>query len=139
MSENSLPQFDLKEKVLAVLSLHKYTYAQLAEHIGSTEKELDKQFENNSLEVRTLELISKALRIPLYSFFRGENEVYEYNSDEELFYNVDIWGKDGIKLRTKLMKDVNGEISDAELSKLKKEIKEKEKLVKELENKRKNI
>ena len=137
MSENSLPQFDLKEKVLAVLALHKYTYVQLAEHIGTTEKELDKQFENNSLEVRTLELISKALRIPLYSFFRGENEVYEYNSDEELFYNVDIWGKDGIKLRTKLMKDVNGEISDAELSKLKKEIKEKEKLVKELENKRK--
>jgi len=137
MSESSLPKFDLKEKVLAVLALHKYTYSQLAEHLGTTEKELDSQFENNSLEVRTLELISKALRIPLYSFFRDENGEYDFHADEELFYNVDIWGKDGIKLRTKLKKDEDGNISDEELAKLKQEIKEKEKLVKEIENKRK--
>src|ERR1035437_2427176 len=127
MSENPLPKFDLKEKVLAVLALHKYTYGQLVEYLGITETELNSQFENNSLEVRTLELISKALRIPLYSFFRDENGDYDFHSEEELFYNVDIWGKDGIKLRTKLKKDEDGNISDEELAKLKREIKEKEK------------
>jgi transcriptional regulator with XRE-family HTH domain len=135
MNESSLPQFDLKEKVLAVLAFHKYTYSQLAEHLGTTEKELDSQFENNSLEVRTLELISKALRIPLYSFFREGN--YELNSDEEQYYNIDIWGKDGIKLRTKLNSVEHDSISDKVLENLKKEIKEIEKLIHEIENKRK--
>ena len=135
MSEKSLPKFNLKEKVLDVLAFHKYTYSQLAEYLGTTEKELDTQFENNSLEVRALELMSKALRIPLYSFFREEN--YELNTDEEQYYNIDIWGKDGIKLRTKLNNADTFNISDKELEKLKKEIKELEKLIHEIESKRK--
>lgn len=135
MSENSLPQFNLKEKVLEVLAFHKYTYSQLAEYLGTNEKELDTQFENNSLEVRTLELISKALRIPLYSFFRERD--YELHSEEEQYYNIDIWGKDGIKLRAKLNDVDSINISDKELEKLKNEIKELEKLIHEIENKRK--
>ena len=124
---------NLKDKVVAVLKLNGHSYRDLAEHIGINEKELDKQFADNSLEVRTLELISKALRIPLYSLFRDAN--YELKFDEELYYNVDIWGKEGVQLRTTLKKDANGNISDKELEKLKKEIKEKEKLINEIENK----
>lgn len=126
-------RIDLKEKVLQVLSMNNHTYAELAEHIGLTEKELDRQFADRSLEVRTLELISKALRIPLYSLFR--NTTYEIDYNEELYYNVDIWGKDGIELRTTLKKDAKGNISDDEIEKLRKELKEKENLLKEMESK----
>ncbi len=126
-------KINLKEKVLAVLKLNNHTYAQLVEHVGISEKELDKQFKDNSLEVRTLELISKALRIPLYSLFRDTD--YELKFDEELYYNVDIWGKEGVQLRTILKKDSEGNISDKELQKLKNELKEKERLIHEMETK----
>ncbi len=126
-------KIDLKEKVLQVLKLKNHSYAELAEHIGLSEKELDKQFADNSLEVRTLELISKALRIPLYSLFRNTN--YELKYDEELYYNVDIWGKEGAELRTVLKKDPGRNILEREIEKLKKELKEKEKLLREMENK----
>ena len=121
----------LKDKVLAVLKLNNHTYKELSDHIGLSEKELDKQFQDNSLEVRTLELISKALRIPLYSLFR--DTTYEFKYDEQLYYNVDIWGKDGVELRTVLKKDSNGNISDSEIEKLRKELQEKEKRLKEME------
>ena len=124
---------NLKDKVLAVLKLNDHTYAQLAEYVSIPEKELDKQFADNSLEVRTLELISKALRIPLYSLFRDAG--YEVKYNEELYYNVDIWGKEGVQLRTTLKKDAQGNISDKELERLKEELKEKERLIKEIENK----
>ena len=126
-------KIDLKEKVLAVLKMNNHTYSELAEHIGLPEKELDRQFADNSLEVRTLELISKALRIPLYSLFR--DTTYQFNLNEELYYNVDIWGKDGIELRTTLKKDAKGNIGDDEMEKLRKELMEKERLLKEMETK----
>ena len=126
-------KINLKEKVLQVLKLNSHTYAELAEHVGLSEKELDKQFADNSLEVRTLELISKALRIPLYSLFR--DTTYEFNFDEELYYNVDIWGKEGVELRTVLKKDSSGNIADGEIDKLRKELQEKENLLREMETK----
>ena len=126
-------KINLKDKVLEVLKLQKHSYPELAEHVGLSEKELDKQFSDNSLEVRTLELISKALRIPLYSLFRDTN--YQFNYDEELYYNVDIWGKDGVELRATLKKDSLGNISQVEIEKLKTQLKEMEKLVNELETK----
>ena len=129
-------KINLKEKVLQVLKMNNHTYSELAEHVGLPEKELDKQFADNSLEVRTLELISKALRIPLYSLFRDTN--YEFKYDEELYYNVDIWGKEGVELRTTLKKDEHGNISDDELQKLKRELKEKERIIQEMETKLKN-
>ena len=126
-------KINLKEKVLAVLKFNNHTYSELAEHVGLQEKELDKQFADNSLEVRTLELISKALRIPLYSLFRDTN--YEFKYDEELYYNVDIWGKEGVELRTVLKKDSDGNIAEGEIEKLRKELREKEKLLREMETK----
>ena len=127
------PKIDLKEKVLQVLKMNDHTYAELAEHVGLSEKELDKQFADNSLEVRTLELISKALRIPLYSLFRDTN--YDINFNEELYYNVDIWGREGVELRLTLKKDPDGNISDDEMEKLRNELKEKERLLREMESK----
>ena len=135
MAKNT-SSINLKDKVLAVLKLNGHTYRELAEHVGIPEKELDKQFADNSLEVRTLELISKGLRIPLYSFFR--DKPHKINFDEELYYNVDIWGKEGVQLRTTLKKDTKGNILNKELEKLKKELKEKEKMIREIENKKKN-
>ncbi len=126
-------KINLKEKVLQVLKLNNHSFSELAEHVGLSEKELDKQFNDKSLEVRTLELISKALRIPLYSLFRDTN--YELNFNEELYYNVDIWGRDGVELRTVLKKDASGNIAEGEIEKLRKELQEKEKLLRELENK----
>ena len=126
-------KINLKEKVLQVLKMQSHCYSELSEHVGLSENELDKQFADNSLEIRTLELISKALRIPLYSLFR--NTTYELKNDEELYYNVDIWGKDGVELRTTLKKDSKGNILDNEIEKLRKELKEKEQLLKEMENK----
>ena len=123
----------LKEKVLQVLKLNNYTYSQLADHVGLSEKVLDKQFADNTLEVRTLELISKALRIPLYSLFRDTN--YELKFDEELYYNVDIWGKEGVELRTVLKKDSLGNIAEGEIEKLRKELQEKERLLRDMESK----
>ena len=126
-------KINLKDKVLQVLKLQKHSYSELAEHVGLPEQELDKQFLDNSLEVRTLELISKALRIPLYSLFRDTN--YEFKYDEDLYYNVDIWGKDGVELRATLKKDSSGNISQEEIEKLKTQLKEMEKLIREMENK----
>ena len=126
-------KINVKEKVVQVLQMNNHTYSELAEHIGLSEKELDKRFADNSLEVRTLELISKALRIPLYSLFRDTN--YEFKYDEKLYYNVDIWGKEGVELRTTLKKDEHGNILDDELDKLKRDLKEKERIIQEMENK----
>ena len=131
MSDKNSPSINLKNKVLTVLKLNNHTYKELAEHIGLSEQVLDKQFENNSLEVRTLELISKALRIPLYSLFRDAG--YEFKYDEQLYYNVDIWGKDGVELRTVLKKDSQGNISDGEIEKLRKELHDQEKRLREIE------
>lgn len=126
-------KINLKEKLLAVLKFNNHSYSELAEHIGLAENELDKQFADNSLEIRTLEQISKALRVPLYSLFRDTD--YEFRHDEEPYYNVDIWGKNGVELRTVLKKDFQGNIPDDELGKLRKELREKEKLLREMETK----
>ncbi len=126
-------KINIKEKVLQVLKLSNHTYSELADHVGLTEKELDRQFADHTLEVRTLELISKALRIPLYSLFR--DTTYEIKFDEELYYNVDIWGKEGVELRTTLKKDSQGNIAEGEIEKLRHELQEKEKLIREMESK----
>lgn len=129
MAEN----FKLKDRIMEVLRMNDHTFADLAEHVGLTEKELNDQFADNSLEVRTLELISKALRIPLYSLFRVPGQ--EQPTDEEMYYNVDIWGKNGVELRTTIKKEKGGSISEADIAKLKNELKAKEKLLDELRSK----
>src|ERR1035437_3841453 len=83
---------NLKEKILQVLEIKKFTYADLASHLSISEADLDFAIENNTLEIRTLELISKELRIPLYSFFRENFEGFDF--EKEPYYNVNIWSEE---------------------------------------------
>ncbi len=87
-----LKMMHLKEKLLQVLELKNYTYADLAAYLSISESELDAAIENNTIEIRTLELISKELRIPLYSFFRENFEGFDF--EKEPYYNVSIWDKE---------------------------------------------
>jgi transcriptional regulator with XRE-family HTH domain len=64
---------DLKSKIIDSLKQTKYSYSDLADYLTISESELDKALETKSLDIRTLEMISKELRIPLYSFFHDEN------------------------------------------------------------------
>lgn len=69
---------DVKSQLIEILKKEDYTFNQLAEYLGMTEVELTDALNNKTLELRNLELISKALRVPLYSFFRSENFKIDY-------------------------------------------------------------
>ena len=116
---------NLKEKILQVLKVKKFTYADLASYLTISEAELDFALENNTLEIRTLELISKELRIPLYSFFRENFEGFDY--DKEPYYNVNIWSKEEAKFTLEL------KALRQELDKLRAEIRQKDLLIDALE------
>lgn len=119
---------DLKDKIIELLKEKNVTYNQLAEHLNVSEKELDHALETRTLEVRTLELISKELRIPLYSFFRDPDALQKYmNSNLEPYYNVNIWSDQEIRYKNEihLLKD---QIED-----LKAELAKRENLIDALE------
>ena len=116
----------LKEKIQEVLERQKYTYLDLANHLGVTERDLDFALENNTLEIRVLELISKELRIPLYSFFRDIDHGYDYT--QEPYYNINIWSKEETALR------VNIVALQKEIEMLKGEMRQKDLLIEALES-----
>jgi transcriptional regulator with XRE-family HTH domain len=91
---------NLKAKILQVLESKKFTYADLASYLNISESDLDFSLENNTLEIRTLELISKELRIPLYSFFRENFDGFSF--EKEAYYNVNIWSKEESKYTLEL-------------------------------------
>lgn len=91
---------NLKEKILQVLEMKKFTYADLASYLNISEYDLDYALEHNTLEIRTLELISKELRIPLYSFFRENFNGFDF--EKEPYYNVNIWSKEEAKFTLEL-------------------------------------
>ncbi len=117
---------NLKSKILQVLEAKKFTYADLVSYLGMSEKDLDFALENNTLEIRTLELISKELRIPLYSFFRENFEGFDF--EKEPYYNVNIWSKEENKnsLELKALRQ--------EIELLRSELRNKELLIEALEN-----
>lgn len=123
---------NLKKKIVSLLLQSNYTYKDLADHLNLTEEQLDEAFETKSLEVRTLELISKELRIPLYSFFRDPEFVKLYG-DKEPYYNVNIWSDQEIKLKT----DIKS--LKSELAAMKAELKRKEAIIEALENQMKGV
>ena len=110
---------NLKEKILQVLEMKKFTYADLASYLSISESELDYALENNTLEIRTLELISKELRIPLYSFFRENFEGFDF--EKEPYYNVNIWSKEEAKFTLELkalrqeIEELRGEVRQKDL------------------------
>jgi transcriptional regulator with XRE-family HTH domain len=116
---------NLKEKILQVLKMKKFSYADLASYLHISESALDDALENNSLEIRTLELISKELRIPLYSFFRENFEGFDF--EKEPYYNVNIWSKEEAKFSLEL-KALRQEMED-----LKAEVRQKDLLIDALE------
>jgi hypothetical protein len=119
---------NLKAKIVQLLKQSDYTYKDLAQHLNLTEKELDHAFETKTLEIRTLELISKELRIPLYSFFRDPEVMANYASMKEQYYNVNIWSDEEVKLKTDIKQLTE------QLATLKSELAKKEALIEALES-----
>jgi transcriptional regulator with XRE-family HTH domain len=114
----------LKERIISVLNARNLSYKQLVDYLGTTEAELDQALADNTIEIRTLELISKELRIPLYSFFRD----HEHPAGEEIpYYNVNIWAPAQMQLQQQ------NEHLVAELERMKLEIAKKELLIQALE------
>ncbi|HEY1038428.1 MAG TPA: helix-turn-helix domain-containing protein [Bacteroidia bacterium] len=119
---------NLKEKILKLLVEKNFTYTQLAEHLNITEKQLDHALETKTLEVRTLELISKELRIPLYSFFRDPVAMKQYmETYAEPYYNVNIWSDQEIKYKSEI------ETLKEQVENLRAELIRKEQLIEALE------
>ncbi|MDF2437989.1 MAG: hypothetical protein K0Q95_2365 [Bacteroidota bacterium] len=100
MKVTTVQMVNLKAKILQVLEMKKFTYADMASYLNISESDLDYALENNTLEIRTLELISKELRIPLYSFFRENFESFDF--EKEPYYNVNIWSKEESKFTLEL-------------------------------------
>ncbi len=96
---------DLKEKILEILEKEKYSFKELAEYVNMSEADLNTAIETKKLELRTLELISKGLKIPLYSFFRGKQPYG--NPNEEPYYVNKLWEEDD---GPQDEKDIQGEI-----------------------------
>lgn len=96
---------DVKSQLVEILTKENYTFTQLAEYLNMSEDELTIALNNKTLELRALELISKALRVPLYSFFRSpENEI---NYDEKPYYINKLWtGDDTVKNESQLQNEI---------------------------------
>jgi transcriptional regulator with XRE-family HTH domain len=77
---------EFKEKINEVLKTLNYSFDDLAGHLGMNSEQLNQAIDDKKVELRTLEFISKELRIPLYSFFRNEDFVPVNNLPEEPFY-----------------------------------------------------
>ncbi|MFH1319565.1 MAG: hypothetical protein ABII90_02785 [Bacteroidota bacterium] len=60
---------NLKKKIEIFLKARDKTMKDLADYLKLSEDDLNNALSDNTLEIRTLENISKALRIPLFSFF----------------------------------------------------------------------
>lgn len=79
----------LREKIEEILTKEHYTFAQLAEYLHLTEDQLANGLDHKTLELRYLEEISKNLKVPLYSFFRGNEPAFgEY---EQPHYTNRLW------------------------------------------------
>jgi transcriptional regulator with XRE-family HTH domain len=119
---------NLKDKIIQLLEVKKLTYNDLANHLGITDEQLNHALETKTLEVRTLELISKELRIPLYSFFRDEELMNKYISEQKKkYYDVNIWSDQEILLKN----DIS--VLNARISDLEREIAQKNELILNLE------
>ena len=112
----------LKDKISQILALKKYTYGALADYLGLSERELDTALETKALEVRVLEVISKELHVPLYSFFREP-----FNAEEVLAEFKDV------KNRIVNSKEYLSALR-SELLKIKAEMAAKDELIKKLQD-----
>lgn len=79
---------DISTQLTEILKKENYTFQQLADFLGMDAGELTAELNNKTLPLRKLELISKALRVPLYSFFR---EVPGPEPLETPYYVNNLW------------------------------------------------
>src|ERR1043165_3035548 len=97
---------DIKTKVTEILEKENYTFSQLAEYLHMTEDGLSIELNNKTLELRNLEAISKALRVPLYSFFRAEDMKLDVN--QKPYYINKLWtGDDSEKSIFQLQEEIS--------------------------------
>ena len=78
----------LKEKIEIFLKARNKTLKDLAEYIEISEEHLIQSLTDKTLEVRTLEQISKALRIPLFSFFHYPASIEQ--NEQIRYYNMKL-------------------------------------------------
>jgi transcriptional regulator with XRE-family HTH domain len=96
---------DIKSQLVEILKKENYTFSQLAEYLNMSEDDLTDALNNKTLELRNLELISKALRVPLYSFFRSEESQMNFN--QKPFYINKLWtGDDTLKNEKQLNDEI---------------------------------
>jgi len=79
---------EIKVRLIEILKKENYTFTQLAEYLDMSEEERTNALEQKTLELRSLELISKTLKIPLYSFFREEDDI---NKNTKPYYINKLW------------------------------------------------
>jgi transcriptional regulator with XRE-family HTH domain len=97
---------DIKSKIVEILHKEKYTFKQLADYLHMTEDGLTIELNNKTLELRNLEAISKALRVPLYSFFRAED--FKFDFSQKPYYINKLWtGDDEQKSAEQLAKEID--------------------------------
>lgn len=100
---------ELKEQILEILKKENHSFKELAEHLSMSEEELTAALETKKLELRTLELMSKGLKIPLYSFFRLNREEKEF---ERPYYVNKLWldqknqNKEELKHEINILKEI---------------------------------
>lgn len=97
---------DIKSQLSEILKKENYTFAQLADYLAMSEDDLASELNSKTLELRKLELISKELRVPLYSFFRADNS--PFNTFEKPYYINKLWtGDDTVKNTDQLNAEIN--------------------------------
>jgi transcriptional regulator with XRE-family HTH domain len=97
---------DIKAQLTEILEKENYTFAQLADYLNMSEDDLSNALNNKTLELRNLELISKALRVPLYSFFRSEDS--QINYEGKPYYINKLWtGDDSVKDKARLNEEIH--------------------------------
>jgi hypothetical protein len=113
---------DIKSKIIEILEKENYTFTQLSEYLQMGEDKLTAELNNKTLEFRNLEAISKALRVPLYSFFRTEN--FKFDFTQKPYYINKLWTGDDdeksseqLKQEIALLKKIIG-LKEASLKKL---------------------
>jgi transcriptional regulator with XRE-family HTH domain len=118
---------NLKSRIIAILESRNLSYETLINYLGISQAELDNAFAENTLEIRTLELISKELRIPLYSFFRESETEFNFSEKGETYYNTHIWAPGEIQIRAEI------DTIKKELERVKFELAKKELIIQSLE------
>ena len=95
---------DLKQQILDILKKENHSFKELAEYLSMSEDELTTALETKKLELRTLEEMSKGLKIPLYSFFSANRKEKEF---ERPFYVNKLWQEQKNSSEKELKREIN--------------------------------